>query len=38
MTAIEPGAQALFDRLGTYILPSRVSDPRRGTEGHGTTD
>lgn len=28
----EPGAQALFDRFGTYILPGRVDDPRRGIE------
>ena len=28
----EPGAQALFDRFGTYILPGRVEDPRRGIE------
>jgi probable F420-dependent oxidoreductase len=28
----EPGARALFDRFGTYILPGRVSDPRRGVE------
>ncbi len=32
MTMIEPGAQALFDKFGTYILPGRVSDPRRGIE------
>lgn len=32
MTVIEPGAQALFDKFGTYILPGRVSDPRRGIE------
>lgn len=32
MTQIEPGAQALFDKFGTYILPGRVSDPRRGIE------
>lgn len=28
----EPGAKALFDKFGTYILPGRVSDPRRGIE------
>lgn len=28
----EPGAQALFDKFGTYILPGRVDDPRRGIE------
>lgn len=28
----EPGAQALFDRFGTYVLPGRVNDPRRGIE------
>ncbi|MDT0576270.1 TIGR03857 family LLM class F420-dependent oxidoreductase [Croceicoccus sp. F390] len=28
----EPGAQELFDRFGTYILPGRVDDPRRGIE------
>ncbi|MEY2943227.1 MAG: hypothetical protein RLY97_1241 [Pseudomonadota bacterium] len=27
-----PGAQALFDKFGTYILPGRVDDPRRGIE------
>lgn len=33
MTTIEePGANALFDKFGTYILPGRVSDPRRGIE------
>ena len=32
MTLTEPGAQALFDKFGTYILPGRVSDPRRGIE------
>ncbi|MDB6063033.1 MAG: family class F420-dependent oxidoreductase [Verrucomicrobiaceae bacterium] len=26
----EPGAQALFDKFGTYILPGRVADPLRG--------
>ena len=31
-TLNEPGAKALFDRFGTYILPGRVSDPRRGIE------
>jgi len=28
----EPGAQALFDKFGTYILPGRVDDPRRGID------
>jgi 5,10-methylenetetrahydromethanopterin reductase len=28
----EPGADALFDKFGTYILPGRVDDPRRGIE------
>jgi probable F420-dependent oxidoreductase len=28
----EPGAGALFDKFGTYILPGRVNDPRRGIE------
>lgn len=28
----EPGAQALFDKFGTYILPGRADDPRRGIE------
>jgi len=28
----EPGAKALFDRFGTYILPGRVNDPRRGID------
>lgn len=28
----EPGAKALFDKFGTYILPGRVNDPRRGIE------
>jgi len=28
----EAGAAALFDKFGTYILPGRVSDPRRGIE------
>lgn len=32
MTTPEPGAEALFDKFGTYILPGRVSDPRRGIE------
>jgi len=32
MSITEPGAQALFDKFGTYILPGRVSDPRRGIE------
>ena len=32
MTSTEPGAAALFDKFGTYILPGRVSDPRRGIE------
>lgn len=32
MTHTEPGAAALFDKFGTYILPGRVSDPRRGIE------
>lgn len=33
MTTIdEPGAKALFDKFGTYILPGRVNDPRRGIE------
>ena len=27
-----PGTQALFDKFGTYILPGRVDDPRRGIE------
>jgi probable F420-dependent oxidoreductase len=27
-----PGAQALFDKFGTYILPGRVTDPRRGLD------
>ncbi len=31
MTA-STGAEALFDKFGTYILPGRVSDPRRGIE------
>jgi len=28
----EHGAKALFDKFGTYILPGRVDDPRRGIE------
>jgi probable F420-dependent oxidoreductase len=28
----EAGAQALFEKFGTYILPGRVNDPRRGIE------
>ncbi len=28
----QPGAQALFDKFGTYILPGRADDPRRGIE------
>jgi probable F420-dependent oxidoreductase len=28
----EAGADALFDKFGTYILPGRVEDPRRGIE------
>jgi 5,10-methylenetetrahydromethanopterin reductase len=28
----DPGAQALFDRFGTYILPGRVPEPRRGID------
>jgi len=28
----DAGAQALFEKFGTYILPGRVSDPRRGIE------
>lgn len=28
----EPGAKALFERFGTYILPGRVEDPKRGLE------
>ena len=31
MTA-STGADALFDKFGTYILPGRVSDPRRGID------
>jgi 5,10-methylenetetrahydromethanopterin reductase len=30
MPTSEPGAQALFEKIGTYILPGRVSDPVRG--------
>jgi 5,10-methylenetetrahydromethanopterin reductase len=26
------GAQALFEKFGTYVLPGRVDDPRRGIE------
>jgi probable F420-dependent oxidoreductase len=32
MSSDQAGANALFDRFGTYILPGRVSDPRRGIE------
>ncbi len=33
MTAQEDaGAAALFEKFGTYILPGRVSDPRRGID------
>jgi len=28
----DAGAQALFDKFGTYILPGRVDDPRRGID------
>src|SRR3546814_11784748 len=28
----DPGAAALFEKFGTYILPGRVNDPRRGIE------
>jgi len=28
----EPGAKALFVKFGTYILPGRVDDPRRGID------
>ena len=28
----EAGAQALFDKFGTYILPGRADDPRRGID------
>ncbi len=28
----EAGAAELFDKFGTYILPGRVSDPKRGLE------
>lgn len=28
----DPGAAALFEKFGTYILPGRVDDPRRGIE------
>ena len=30
--AEDAGAKALFDKFGTYILPGRVDDPRRGIE------
>src|SRR5271156_3533867 len=30
MSTSQSGAQALFDKFGTYILPGRVSDPVRG--------
>lgn len=30
--AEEAGARALFDKFGTYILPGRVDEPRRGIE------
>jgi probable F420-dependent oxidoreductase len=30
MSTPEAGAQALFEKFGTYILPGRVSDPVRG--------
>jgi 5,10-methylenetetrahydromethanopterin reductase len=31
LTGVEaPGARALFEKFGTYILPGRVSDPLRG--------
>ena len=29
-TSEKPGAEALFEKFGTYILPGRVSDPVRG--------
>jgi probable F420-dependent oxidoreductase len=32
MSGADPGSAALFDKFGTYILPGRVSDPRRGIE------
>lgn len=28
----QAGAEQLFDKFGTYILPGRVSDPRRGID------
>lgn len=28
----DPGTTALFERFGTYILPGRVDDPRRGID------
>lgn len=28
----DAGARALFDKFGVYVLPGRVSDPRRGIE------
>ena len=30
MSTEQTGAQALFEKFGTYILPGRVSDPVRG--------
>src|SRR3546814_2734955 len=27
---LDPGEAALFEKFGTYILPGRVNDPRRG--------
>lgn len=32
MSDNEPGADALFDKFGAYILPGRVADPRRGID------
>jgi probable F420-dependent oxidoreductase len=33
MTAqLDDGSAALFDKFGTYVLPGRVSDPRRGID------
>ncbi|MDE2465028.1 MAG: TIGR03857 family LLM class F420-dependent oxidoreductase, partial [Alphaproteobacteria bacterium] len=32
MSSSEAGAAALFNRFGTYILPGRVNDPRRGID------
>ena len=32
MTTNDAGAAALFEKFGTYILPGRVSDPRRGID------